>query len=327
MFQAIRVVIGATMTAVLVGCAGLPTPMPSQSPAPLKACPAYATGPAPLTFRFPQSCEGMRQTSTGVRIIPIQMGAEDQGQPGVDATVVVNYEGFLAATGARIDSSYERGEAGVFQVSELIPGWGEALQLMRPGDEWVIHIPAELAYGDAPLGELIPAGSDLIFRLNLEGFLEADELQSLSAQKRASLEAGAFGPDMQAWQTYFPWDETHPERVELDSGVSYIRLEIAQERGDAAKLTDQVLVHYEGRLADTSRYFDSSWERGEPTLFEVAAVVPGFAEVLTEMAPGDRILAHIPAEFAYGETGIEDLIPANADLLFQIQLLEIIPTE
>ena len=82
----------------------------------------------------------------------------------------------------------------------------------------------------------------------------------------------------------------------------------------------QVLVHYEGRLADGT-VFDSSIERGQPAEFPVAGVVPGFAEALMVMRPGEEIIAYLPSELAYGEEGSPPRIPPNAALQFRIQLL------
>jgi len=59
----------------------------------------------------------------------------------------VNYAGTLI-DGTEFDSSYKRGEPATFPVSGVIPGWTEALQLMKPGSTWMLFIPASLAYGE-----------------------------------------------------------------------------------------------------------------------------------------------------------------------------------
>ena len=64
------------------------------------------------------------------------------------------------------DCSYERGEPAVLTVGEVVPGWNEALQLMRPGDVWYLYIPANLGYGDKGAGP-IPAGAVLVFKIEL----------------------------------------------------------------------------------------------------------------------------------------------------------------
>ena len=104
----------------------------------------------------------MNKTASGVRYIPITNGDINAGSPKRDATIVVNYEAYLAETGALIDSSYTRGESSVYDMSDLIDGWAEALQLMNPGDEWLVFVPAGEAFGSEPLG-------DLVYRVELEG--------------------------------------------------------------------------------------------------------------------------------------------------------------
>lgn len=82
----------------------------------------------------------------------------------------------------------------------------------------------------------------------------------------------------------------------------------------------QVLVHYEGRLADGS-VFDSSFARNEPAQFPLAAVVPGFAEAIEQMRPGDEVIATFPSELGYGPDGQPPVIPPAAPLQFRIVLL------
>jgi FKBP-type peptidyl-prolyl cis-trans isomerase FkpA len=91
---------------------------------------------------------------------------------------------------------------------------------------------------------------------------------------------------------------------------------LAQPSGAAA-----VLVHYEGKLADNGRVFDSSFARGQPAEFPLQAVVPGFSEAITHMRPGDEVLATFPGELGYGARGSPPDIPPNARLQFRIQLL------
>lgn len=81
-----------------------------------------------------------------------------------------------------------------------------------------------------------------------------------------------------------------------------------------------VLVHYEGKLADGS-VFDSSFQRGEPAQFPLQAVVPGFSEAISQMRPGDEIVATFPMELGYGPDGRPPVIPPAAPLQFRIVLL------
>jgi FKBP-type peptidyl-prolyl cis-trans isomerase FklB len=69
--------------------------------------------------------------------------------------------------GKVFDSSVERGQPIELAVNGVIAGWTEALQLMPVGSKWKLYIPSELAYGDQSPGEAIPAGSTLIFDVEL----------------------------------------------------------------------------------------------------------------------------------------------------------------
>lgn len=281
-------------------------------------CPDLQPGSGPFSPPFPADCRTMNKTASGVRYIPIVNGDVNAGSPRADATIVVNYEAFLAESGRLIDSSYSRGDSGVFEVSELVDGWAEAVQLMNPGDEWLIYVPSAEAFGSEPLGDLIPANSDLVYRVNLEGFISAADLAEV-----ADTLPQPDGPDMAAWQASFPWNPARDDATVLPSGVSVIVLEKSANDGPMPSDGDRVRIHYEGRLAETSTFFDSSWSRGEPAEFVVGALIPGFNEALTLMTPGDRFLVHIPADQAYGPDGAGEDIPPNADLMFQIELLGI----
>jgi len=80
--------------------------------------------------------------------------------------VKVNYEGKLASNGTIFDSSFQRGQPVTFPLGNLVQAWIEGLQLMRPGDEWILYVPPALGYGDEDKGP-IPANSVLIFRIQL----------------------------------------------------------------------------------------------------------------------------------------------------------------
>lgn len=85
--------------------------------------------------------------------------------PKATDTVTVNYRGTLI-DGTEFDSSYKRGQPATFPVKGVIPGWIEALQLMKEGAKWELFIPADLAYG-ASGRPGIPPNSTLIFEVEL----------------------------------------------------------------------------------------------------------------------------------------------------------------
>lgn len=87
-------------------------------------------------------------------------------KPTAKSQVKVHYEGRLI-DGTVFDSSIERGEPATFGVTQVIPGWVEALQLMKAGSKWRLHIPSNLAYGPQGAGGVIGPNSTLIFDVEL----------------------------------------------------------------------------------------------------------------------------------------------------------------
>ena len=102
------------------------------------------------------------------------------------------------------------------------------------------------------------------------------------------------------------------------SGLQY-RI-IKEGNGPIPTISDKVKVHYEGKLIDGS-IFDSSIQRGEPIVFGVTQVIPGWTEILQLMPVGSEYEIYVPYQLGYGERGAGQQIPPYAALVFQIQLL------
>ena len=113
--------------------------------------------------------EGVKTLPSGVQYKIVKSGPADGMRPQEMDEVKVHYEGKLT-DGTVFDSSYERGVPAAFPLRGLIPAWVEALQLMRPGDEWVLYVPPEQGYGEDGAGD-IPPNSVLVFRIELLGVL------------------------------------------------------------------------------------------------------------------------------------------------------------
>jgi peptidylprolyl isomerase/FKBP-type peptidyl-prolyl cis-trans isomerase FklB len=95
----------------------------------------------------------------------VKFGPKKGARPVDDDQVTFDYEGTLT-TGEKFDSSFDRGEPITGDVGRFVPGFTEALKLMRPGDDWIVWIPPELGYGPEDTGP-IPGNSVLRFRLKL----------------------------------------------------------------------------------------------------------------------------------------------------------------
>jgi FKBP-type peptidyl-prolyl cis-trans isomerase len=105
-----------------------------------------------------------------------------------------------------------------------------------------------------------------------------------------------------------------------ESGLQYSV--ITEGNGPKPLKEDKVKVHYTGKLTDGT-VFDSSVERGEPTVFAANQVIPGWTEALTMMPVGSKWELVIPSNLGYGPRA-QGPIPANATLIFEVELLEIV---
>lgn len=123
-----------------------------------KAAASLSTGAALTT-------DGMTTTPSGLRYKVLASGPAGGRSPTLYDSVTVHYKGTLT-DGTVFDSSYERGAPATFGVNQVIPGWTEALQLMKPGDQWLLYLPSNIAYGALATG-MIPPNSDLIFQVHL----------------------------------------------------------------------------------------------------------------------------------------------------------------
>ncbi len=108
--------------------------------------------------------------ASGLQYEVLQSGPGGASPTASDG-VVAHYHGTLT-DGTIFDSSVDRGEPASFMLSQVIPGWTEALQLMSVGDQWRLFIPAELAYGETSPTPTIPPNSVLIFDVELLEIVE-----------------------------------------------------------------------------------------------------------------------------------------------------------
>lgn len=273
-----------TLTLVAVTACG-----PETTPA---AAPAASTSQSAAT----QNTEGTTvKTASGLEYTEIKAGAGPAPKAG--DIVSVHYTGKLT-DGKKFDSSVDRGQPFQFPLGagRVIKGWDEGIALMKKGGKATLTIPPELGYGSRGAGGVIPPNATLVFEVEL-----VDILPGAPAAPTKVNEAD--------YQT-------------TPSGLKYY--DFAVGSGATPKKGQQVAVHYTGWLTDGKK-FDSSLDRGEPLVFPIGTgqVIRGWDEGVLSMKVGGKRQLVIPPELGYGARGAGGVIPANATLIFEVELVSV----
>ena len=166
-----RLLASLALAAALAAGAAHAQVKPSAPPQ-LNAGPSAAATAGKAFLANNAKAPGVVTLPSGLQYKVIASGPKDGPSPKLGDIIKVNYEGKLLS-GAVFDSSFARGKAAIMPADGLIQGWLDVLPMMKVGDEWVLYIPSDLAYGSRDMGE-IPPDSTLVFRLQLVGMLAVD---------------------------------------------------------------------------------------------------------------------------------------------------------
>ena len=214
--------------------------------------------------------------------------------------VRVHYTGLLA-DGTEFDSSRGGGEPFQFALGrgQVIPGWDEGIGLLREGGTAKLIIPPELGYGAQGSGGVIPPNATLYFDVEL-------------------LEILPGGPDS-------PTEVEEDEYETTESGLQYYVIE--EGEGESPQEGDPVSIHFTFWLTDGTR-LNSSIDVGQPLTFVIGQgqVPPGLEEGVADMSVGGQRQFVLPPELAFGEQGAGNTIPPNSAVIFEVELLEILPS-
>ena len=151
------------------------------------------------------------------------------------------------------------------------------------------------------------------------------EMTAFQERRQAEAEAERTAlaqTNLEAGRAYMDKMAVREEVQTTESGLQYIVVEPGE--GESPVAEDSVEVHYEGRLIDDT-VFDSSFERGQTVTFGLTQVIPGWTEGLQLMKPGGKFKFIIPPELGYGEGGAGQMIGPNATLLFDVELIAVVP--
>ena len=238
----------------------------------------------------------MNTNPSGLQFEDTIVGEGKEAKSGHDVTV--HYTGWLyneGIKGAKFDSSRDRNDPFQFELGAgmVIGGWDEGVQGMKIGGSRTLVIPPELGYGARGAGGVIPPNATLMFEVSLLGLAGGDEPVDLDLQTTAS-------------------------------GLQF--QDTVEGSGEEAKAGQRVSVHYTGWLYKDGmrgKKFDSSKDRGQPFRFKLAGgeVIRGWDEGVQGMKIGGTRMLVIPSELGYGTRGAGGVIPPNATLLFEVELL------
>lgn len=156
---------------------------------------------------------------------------------------------------------------------------------------------------------------------NVEPAITPEEAQKLIQDYLNDLQAKAEAAAKEAGKAFLAENKKDEKVRETASGLQYV----VEKEGEGAQptATDEVTVHYTGRLLDGT-VFDSSVNRGEPATFPLNRVIPGWTEGVQLMKEGAKYTFFIPSDLAYGPQGIPGAIPPHSTLIFDVELIKVI---
>ncbi len=227
-----------------------------------------------------------------------------------------------------IDSSLRHDSPGILSMANAGPG-------TNGSQFFITHVPTPHLDGKHTVFGKVVDGQDVVDKID-----RGDVIKSVTII-RVGKEAEAFKTDQAAFDAALSSikeregkilqeqkekiekliKEQWPKAVETKSGLFY---QVEQKgEGDPPAPGTVISAHYTGRLLVGNRKFDSSYDRGEPISFPVGTgrVIPGWDEALSQMTKGEKRTLIIPPDLAYGERGAGGVIPPNAWLVFDVELV------
>ena len=228
-----------------------------------------------------------------------------------------------------IDSSLKHDRPGILSMANAGPG-------TNGSQFFITHVPTPWLDGKHTVFGRVTNSQEVIDAIRQGDTIETVEII------RVGTEAEAFQADQAAFEALLAGmagreeekirarqekqeiliKERWPNAITTPSGLRYVVLQ--EGSGDKPRAGATISAHYIGTLL-TGQKFDSSVDRGQPLKFQVGVgrVIPGWDEALLDMKKGEKRTLIVPPQLAYGERGVPGAIPANATLVFEVDLVDI----
>ncbi len=224
-----------------------------------------------------------------------------------------------------IDSSLKHSDPGIFSMANSGPGTnGSQFFITHKATPWLDG--KHTVFGHVVKGQNVVnaiAKGDKINKMTIKRIGEKAKAFKGDEAQFAALRATVKSPtdkNKAEGEAFLAKIKKEESVKTTASGLAYKVLSTGT--GANPKATDQVTVHYTGKLIG-GKVFDSSVKRGQPTTFPLNRVIPGWTEGLQLMKQGGKAIFYIPSDLAYGARGAGGVIPPNATLIFEVELLEI----
>jgi FKBP-type peptidyl-prolyl cis-trans isomerase FklB len=180
------------------------------------------------------------------------------------------------------------------------------------------HMPVKLNYelfGESVL-ELLKGGAPAISQAEYREYMQKLQEALAEAEQASNADSAAA---LEEEKAFMEKNGKAEGVITTASGLQY-QILTAGKGGERPGPKDVVRVHYEGKLL-SGKVFDSSIARGEPIEFPVDQVIPGWTEALQLMEIGSKFRLFIPSKLGYGAHGAGSVIPPNATLIFEVELI------
>ncbi len=291
---------------------------PSGAPAPSAK---VVSGPAPEITggtKFGQKPVVAKGTEKATKDLVVKTVIPGDGTAVASGDYIeVNYLGQIYDTAKVFDNSYDRHATFSTQIGagKVIPGWDQGLIGQKAGARVELVIPPALGYGAQGQPPTIPGNSTLVFVTDIVAAhnATASAKGKVVAQNDAKLPKIGTNTDGKDVSITVPKGAKAPTKL--------VSAYVIEGDGPVVKATDSLLLQYKGVVWSTGKEFDATYTRKQLADFPLGQLIKGWQQGLAGKKVGSRVMLVVPPDLGYGAQGQPPAIPANATLVFTLDII------